>query len=63
MRTSVMGMSRQEAEVGEVRDEGYSTEKGAFVIFDPKNPLAWIMSDQYGGPPDAEGTDDQGPTE
>jgi len=40
-----------------VRDEGYSvdTEEGRkFVIFDPKNPLAWIISDWYGTPPDAE---------
>jgi hypothetical protein len=46
----------------EVRDEGYhvDTEEGRkFVIFDPKNPLAWIISDWFGTPPDAEADEEE----
>lgn len=53
-----------------VRDEGYAvdTEEGRkYVIFDPKNPLAWILSDWFGTPPDAEADDEtvdgEGPAE
>jgi len=53
-----------------VRDEGYSvdTEEGPkYVIFDPENPLAWIISDWFGTPPDADEDEDavdgEGPAE
>jgi len=52
------------------RAEGYRTEEGDYVIFNSKNPLAWILSSVYGYPPDAEveavdGEDQEGegPTE
>ena len=60
MRTKKSGMgagSDPPDDEDAVRDEGYSvdTEEGRkFVIFDPENPLAWIISDWYGTPPDAE---------
>lgn len=64
MRTknSGMGAGSDPAEDDETyRDEGYTadTDEGRkFVIFDPKNPLAWITSDWYGTPPDAADGDD-----
>ena len=48
---------------GEVREEGYrfTTEEGwKYVIFDPEHPLAWILSDCFGTPPDAERDDQDG---
>jgi len=66
MRTKNRGMgagSDPPDDEDEVRDEGYhvDTEEGRkFVIFDPENPLAWIISDWYGTPPDADEGDEEG---
>jgi hypothetical protein len=53
-------------DAGEVREEGYRLtrdEGWKYVIFDPENPLAWILSDFWGTPPDADGQEDEGEEE
>lgn len=54
------------AEDEDLRDEGYETKRGHYVIFDSKNPLAWIKSSIYLRPPDsgdgeAEGEGEESP--
>lgn len=57
----------EEAQEAIRRSEGYQTEGGKYVIFDSKNPLAWILSTLYGYPADADrgaGEDEEeGPAE
>lgn len=43
----------------QVRAEGYEVSGRLYVIFDPENPLAWVISDLYGIPPDRGESDDE----
>lgn len=63
MRTNLTGMEDSEEprdnpdEPEEIpdsdqRDEGYETKGGDFVIFDSRNPVAWIKSSLWGVPAD-----------
>ena len=67
MRTNITGMEGPgdggKPPAGEVREEGYRvrTDEGwKYVIFDPEDPLAWIISDWYGTPPDRQQEDEDG---
>ena len=67
MRTSITGMEAPENEdeppASGVREEGYklrSDDSWEYVIFDPENPLAYILSDSFGTPPDRQPEDDDG---
>lgn len=60
-----MGGSREDDEP-DVREEGHrvNTDDGwKYVIFDPKNPLAWVLSDWFGLPPDRREGDEAGEEE
>jgi len=52
-----------EPPAGEVREEGYklrSDDSWKYVIFDPENPLAFVLSDWFGTPPDRQPEDEDG---
>ena len=49
-------------EESRIREEGYTvdTDEGRrFVIFDPENPLAWVMSDLWGTLPTVDRNEDE----
>jgi len=67
MRTNITGMEGSDDEgeppEGGVQEEGYRLQSGEgwkYVIFDPENPLAYILSDWFGTPPDRQPEDEDG---